>query len=162
MKSGPESPSSSGDARDRADRRAGTGPIARASSSARAIERSEARRFRVGTIHKFDPAPDAFFGTIIDYTRRFARSALIGWNAVGTFDRRGHGHSRSRLWGASAMSDDDDDDDDDDARLKELCDEFEELCHKLRYHQKECAPVASSRASTPLHRVVPCLSLIHI
>ena len=35
---------------------------------------------------------------------------------------------------------DDDDDDADHARLVALCDEFENLCHELRYHQKECVP----------------------
>jgi hypothetical protein len=78
MKSGPESPSSSRDARDRADRRAGTGAIARASSSAPMRDASESEPF----ISYFAPAGCSIFFTIIinvkKFHRRFARSELGG------------------------------------------------------------------------------------
>ena len=35
--------------------------------------------------------------------------------------------------------------DDEDARMQHLCDEFEELCRQLRYHQKEYVLVATIR-----------------
>ena len=40
--------------------------------------------------------------------------------------------------------------DDEDARMQALCDDFEELCRQLRYHQKECVrPRATRRPNVP-------------
>ena len=37
-------------------------------------------------------------------------------------------------------------------RMEALCEEFENLCHALRYHQKECVP---TRPSLPSGRQPP-------
>ena len=44
--------------------------------------------------------------------------------------------------------------DDEDERMQALCDDFEELCRQLRYHQKECVrPRATRRPKLPRTRV---------
>ena len=44
--------------------------------------------------------------------------------------------------------------DDEDERMQALCDDFEELCRQLRYHQKECVrPRATRRPNLPRARV---------
>ena len=53
--------------------------------------------------------------------------------------------------------------DDEDERMQALCDDFEELCRQLRYHQKECVrPRATRRPNLPRTpaptRAVACFS----
>lgn len=58
---------------------------------------------------------------LVSFSRHLKSQSLITWLSVA-----------ARASSLDAMSSDDEDE-----RMRHLCDEFEELCRQLRYHQKE-------------------------